>query len=50
MLKITSLPGNRAVPRIITIVTQHCEIRNITVREPNMDEIFLHLTGTALRD
>jgi hypothetical protein len=27
-----------------------CEIREISMREPNLDEVFLHLTGTALRD
>ncbi len=38
------------VPQIISIISQEGELRDITVREPNLDEIFLHLTGTALRD
>ena len=50
LLKVTSQVGYQVVPQIINIVAQCCEIRNITVREPNLDEVFLHLTGTALRD
>ena len=50
LLKVTSQAGYQIVPQIINIVAQCCEIRNITVREPNLDEVFLRLTGTALRD
>jgi daunorubicin resistance ABC transporter ATP-binding subunit len=50
VLKVTDLPGHQVVPQIINMVAQGCEIRNITVREPNLDEVFLRLTGTALRD
>ncbi len=50
MLKITNQAGDRVVPQIINIVAQCCEIRNINVREPNLNEVFLRLTGTALRD
>jgi ABC-2 type transport system ATP-binding protein len=50
MLKVTNQIGHQVVPQIINIVAQCCEIRNITVREPNLDEVFLRLTGTALRD
>jgi daunorubicin resistance ABC transporter ATP-binding subunit len=49
-LKITNQAGDRVVPQIINIVAQCCEIRFITVREPNLDEVFLRLTGTDLRD
>jgi len=38
------------VPQIINIISQEGELRDIAVREPNLDEIFLRLTGTALRD
>ena len=50
VLKITNQAGDRVVPQIINLVAQCCEIRSITVREPNLDEVFLRLTGTALRD
>lgn len=38
------------VPQVINILSQESEIRDLAVREPNLDEIFLRLTGTALRD
>ena len=49
-LKITTQSGSNVVPQIINLVAQCCEIHEIAVREPNLDEVFLHLTGTALRD
>jgi len=49
-LKVATRAGDRVVPQIINLVAQCCEIRNIMVREPNLDEVFLRLTGTALRD
>ena len=49
-LKVTTRPGENLVPQIINEVAQCCEIRDIVVREPNLDEVFLHLTGKALRD
>lgn len=39
-----------AVPQMINLVSQESELRDIAVREPTLDEIFLRLTGTALRD
>ena len=49
-LKI-AVEGTRSiVPQVITIVSREGEIKDIAVREPNLDEIFLRLTGTALRD
>ncbi len=41
---------SNVVPQIINIISQESELRDIAVREPNLDEIFLRLTGTALRD
>jgi hypothetical protein len=38
------------VPQIINLVSQQSKLRDIAVREPTLDEIFLRLTGTALRD
>jgi ABC-2 type transport system ATP-binding protein len=49
-LQITTQAGSAVVPQIITLVTGQGELRQIAVREPNLDEIFLRLTGTALRD
>jgi daunorubicin resistance ABC transporter ATP-binding subunit len=49
-LQITTQEGRAVVPQIINLVTGQGELRQIAVREPNLDEIFLRLTGTALRD
>ena len=49
-LTITIQGTSNAVPQIINLVSQEGEIRDITIREPSLDEIFLRLTGTALRD
>ncbi len=49
-LSITTQGTSNVVPQIINIVSQEGEIRDIVVRDPNLDEIFLRLTGTALRD
>jgi ABC-type multidrug transport system ATPase subunit len=49
-LRITTEAGSNAVPQIINAIAKEGEIKNIAVREPNLDEIFLSLTGTDLRD
>jgi ABC-2 type transport system ATP-binding protein len=49
-LKVTTSGIDHAVPQIINIVSRDSELRDITVREPTLDEIFLRLTGTELRD
>ena len=49
-LKIVTQGASNLVPQIITIITREGELKDIAVREPNLDEIFLRLTGTELRD
>ncbi len=49
-LTITTQGVHNVVPQIINILSQEGELRDLAVREPNLDEIFLRLTGTALRD
>jgi ABC-2 type transport system ATP-binding protein len=36
--------------QLITLVTQEASLKTISQREPNLDEIFLSLTGSNLRD
>ena len=38
------------VPHVINLISQENELRDLLIREPSLDEIFLHLTGKALRD
>jgi daunorubicin resistance ABC transporter ATP-binding subunit len=49
-LTITTEGVQNIVPQIIHHVSQEHELRDIAVREPTLDDIFLRLTGTALRD
>jgi ABC-2 type transport system ATP-binding protein len=49
-LKITMQGTSNIVAQVITLLSQEGEIKDIAIREPNLDEIFLLLTGTALRD
>jgi len=49
-LTITTRGISNVVPQIINIISQEGELRDLAVREPNLDEIFLQLTGTELRD
>jgi daunorubicin resistance ABC transporter ATP-binding subunit len=49
-LKITIQGTNNIVAQVITLLSQEVVIKDIAIREPNLDEIFLLLTGTALRD
>lgn len=49
-LTITTQGTGNVVPQIVNIISQEGELRDIVVGEPNLDEIFLRLTGTALRD
>ncbi|HET8913984.1 MAG TPA: ATP-binding cassette domain-containing protein [Ktedonobacteraceae bacterium] len=49
-LTIATRGTENLVAEIINILSKESELREITVREPTLDEIFLRLTGTALRD
>ena len=46
-----SVEGGRAVAaQVVTLVASEVGLRAITQREPSLEEVFLSLTGTALRD
>jgi ABC-type uncharacterized transport system ATPase subunit len=36
--------------QLLTLVTQEASLKTISQREPNLEEIFLSLTGSGLRD
>lgn len=45
--------GRKALPRILNVIEasdEAIEIQSVTVREPDLEAVFLHLTGRALRD
>ena len=50
-LKIASTGDDTStIGQIVMLVTKETALRTISQREPNLDEIFLNLTGSALRD
>lgn len=49
-VQITANGQHALAGQVITLVTRASGVRSIAQREPNLDEIFLHLTGAALRD
>jgi ABC-2 type transport system ATP-binding protein len=49
-LQVTA-SGQRALTgQVVNLVTREADLRSIAQREPNLDEIFLRLTGSGLRD
>jgi linearmycin/streptolysin S transport system ATP-binding protein len=51
--KVTALvdDSNRVLPRLFEAATQAgVRITSVEIREPNLETVFLHLTGRALRD
>lgn len=49
-LQVITEGVNHLVPQIINLASQEATLRDISVRDPNLDEIFLRLTGASLRD
>ena len=50
-LEVLTTTGRRLLPQIVTqFVTHDVPILAIEVREPNLESLFLHLTGRGLRD
>lgn len=50
-LKIASTGDDTStIGQIVMLVTKETAVRTISQREPNLDEVFLNLTGSALRD
>ena len=50
-LRLLARNGNAALPELITLATNHgTRVTNVNIREPNLEAVFLHLTGRALRD
>ena len=51
--KITALvdDSNRVLPRLFDAASKHgVRITSVDIQEPNLETVFLHLTGRALRD
>ena len=42
--------ARKHLPAILTYVGEHAHVTTVEVTEPNLEAVFLHLTGKALRD
>lgn len=43
--------GRKALPRILNVIEESAvEVQSVEVREPDLEAVFLHLTGRELRD
>lgn len=49
-LTVTTSGADHVVPQIVNLVSQTGELRDLAIHEPALEEIFLRLTGKALRD
>ncbi len=50
-LKLLASSGEEALPKVISILSAAgVRVRSVEIQEPNLEAVFLHLTGRALRD
>jgi ABC-type multidrug transport system ATPase subunit len=49
-VQVTATGQHALAGQVVNLVVRDADLRSISQREPNLDDIFLHLTGTALRD
>jgi ABC-2 type transport system ATP-binding protein len=49
-LQVTASGQHALAGQVVNLVSRESDLRSISQREPNLDEIFLSLTGAALRD
>ncbi len=50
-LVVRATRGRRALPALITIASHSdVQINSVTVKEPDLEDVFLHLTGRGLRE
>ncbi len=49
-LTVSSTGADHVVPQIVNLVSQAGELRDLAIHEPALEEVFLRLTGKALRD
>jgi ABC-2 type transport system ATP-binding protein len=50
VLRVTMTGEQQVTGQVVTLVTRETVLRSISQREPDLNEVFLSLTGSALRD
>ena len=41
--------GKHLLPRIVELIQKRAELRAVTVQEPTLEDVYIHLTGKGLR-
>lgn len=50
-LQVIAGRGRKVLPAVINLIEQHgMGLNSVEIKEPNLESVFLHLTGRALRD
>ncbi len=50
-VRLIAQDGNAALPELITVANARgVKVAGVDIQEPNLEAVFLHLTGRALRD
>jgi ABC-2 type transport system ATP-binding protein len=50
-VRLLATDGNAVLPEVISRTNAaHVHVSNVAIKEPNLEVVFLHLTGRALRD
>ncbi len=50
-VRLMAQDGNATLPSLITVANrQGVRVTSVSIKEPNLEAVFLHLTGRALRD
>jgi ABC-2 type transport system ATP-binding protein len=49
-IEIVVAGARRALPQLIAAAEEKADVKGVEVVEPNLESVFLHLTGRALRD
>lgn len=42
--------GRHALPRIVSIIQRNAELRSVTLQEPTLEDVYIHLTGKGLKE
>jgi ABC-2 type transport system ATP-binding protein len=51
LVSVLAADSNQALPHLFEAAAQFfIHITSVDIREPNLEAVFLHLTGRALRD
>jgi ABC-2 type transport system ATP-binding protein len=49
-VEITVREGEKLLPKIVDLATEnHLDIESVSVREPSLEDVFIHYTGRAIR-